>query len=513
MEKFTKVKNIGKGNMGACALARNNEDGRYYVIKQVDLAKLNKKERQQSLNEAKVLSSLRHPNVINYVDSFLARKSDHLCIVMEFADGGDLSGKIKHSHGANFPQEQVLDWFIQVALALHYIHGKKILHRDVKTQNIFLTQEGVCKLGDFGIARTLNSTFDQANTFVGTPYYLSPELILERPYDAQSDVWALGVVLYELLALRHPFNANDMKGLMHRILKVQYDAPPHIYSNELRSIVARMLVKDPGQRVRLAELLQMPIVIQRMQQWLQGGVVPSRYVASLIRHKLFPAAVNVAAYLPEGQLPVIPAAQQRRQQDEERRPLLNDSSPIPGRAADAEYSEKQLRREEIRNDFSDVKLKPKPAAAPDPSKGHRVEPSLMPMRDPQLLGAEPVLMRAAAAPAPPMAQPRVPLPAIPRESGRSGIVAALSDDVPIRAPQRPQVDIRSGYPINNDAIHMRPQPSLRPVNGINAPVPGVPRNPNLMVPPPLAAGPNANIHQLLEKAAQQRMLGRQPRKY
>lgn len=295
MEKFTKVRNIGKGNMGACALARNNEDGRYYVIKQVDLAKLNKKERQQSLNEAKVLSALRHPNVINYYDSFLARKSDHLCIVMEYADGGDLSQRIKNNHGINFTETQVLDWFIQSVLSLHYVHQRKILHRDVKTQNIFLTQENLCKLGDFGIARTLSSTYDQASTFVGTPYYLSPELILERPYDHMSDVWALGVVLYELMTLKHPFNANDMKSLMHRILKVQYEPPPTLYSNELRSIVSKILVKDPMQRIRLGEVLELPIVSRRIRQWIDGGVLPGKYVTALLRSKALPPSMMAYA--------------------------------------------------------------------------------------------------------------------------------------------------------------------------------------------------------------------------
>lgn len=295
MEKFTKVKNIGKGNMGACALARNNEDGRYYVIKQVDLAKLNKKERQQSLNEAKVLSALRHPNIINYYDSFLARKSDHLCIVMEFADGGDLSQRIKNNHGINFSEPQVLDWLIQTALSLNYVHQRKILHRDVKTQNIFLTQDNLCKLGDFGIARTLSSTFDQANTFVGTPYYLSPELILERPYDHMSDVWALGIVLYEMMALKHPFNANDMKSLMHRILKVQYEPPPTMYSSDLRSIVAKILVKDPMQRLRLTDMLEMPIIHRRLRQWVDGGVLPGKYVTALLRSKALPSSIMTYA--------------------------------------------------------------------------------------------------------------------------------------------------------------------------------------------------------------------------
>lgn len=291
MERYTKVRNIGKGNMGTAFLAKDNEDGRFYVIKQVDLAKLNKKERQQSLNEAKVLSALRHPNIINYVDSFLAKKTDHLCIVMEFADGGDLCNKVKYQRGVRFSEEQVLDWFIQIVLSLQHMHRRKILHRDVKTQNIFLTTDNLCKLGDFGISKALSGTYEQTNTFVGTPYYLSPELILERPYDHMSDVWALGIVLYELMALRHPFNANDMKSLMHRILRVQYDPPPLAYSDGLRSIVGKILTKDPNQRIRLNEILELPVVHNRMRLWVSGGIMPPKYVASLVRNKLFPNSI------------------------------------------------------------------------------------------------------------------------------------------------------------------------------------------------------------------------------
>jgi len=295
MERFSKVKNIGKGNMGTCALVRNNEDGRHYVIKQVDLAKLNKKERAQSLNEAKVLSVLRHPNVINYNDSFLARKTDHLCIVMEYADGGDLGQKIKSAHGVNFGEDQVIDWMIQTVLALIHIHSRHILHRDIKTANVFLTSDGLCKIGDFGIAKALENTVDSAKTFVGTPYYLSPELILEKPYDYLSDVWAFGVCLYETMALKHPFNAGDMKGLMQKILRVQYDPLPNCYSPELRNLVSRILVKEASQRIKLQDILKLPFVVNRIKKWLGGGVLPPRYIAALVRFKLLPPGLAEAA--------------------------------------------------------------------------------------------------------------------------------------------------------------------------------------------------------------------------
>ncbi|KPA77376.1 putative protein kinase [Leptomonas pyrrhocoris] len=292
MDKYTKVKAIGKGNMGTCTLARNNEDGQCYVIKQVDLTRLSKKDRQQSLNEARVLSSLRHPNIINYVDSFLARKSDSLCIVMEFAEGGDLCSRLKKNYRVNLPERQVLDWLIQLVLSLQYIHQRKILHRDVKTQNIFLTSDNLIKLGDFGIARTLANTYDQAQTFVGTPYYLSPELILEKPYDHRSDVWALGVVLYEVMTMNHPFNAKDMKGLLQCILAVRYDPLPEVYSSELRDIVARMLVRKPSDRIPLDDVLRLPIVQNRVREWLADpGSISRHYVRSLCKHGLLPADV------------------------------------------------------------------------------------------------------------------------------------------------------------------------------------------------------------------------------
>lgn len=291
MEKFKKVRNIGKGNMGTCALALNSADGKYYVVKQVDMSRLSAKEREQGLNEAKVLSSLRHPNIINYIDSFLARRSDHLCIVMEFADNGDLASHISKRNGELFPENHVLDWFIQLALSLHYVHQRHILHRDVKTPNVFLTKENVVKLGDFGIARTLSGTFDQARTFVGTPYYLSPELIMEHPYDHRSDVWALGVVLYELLTLRQPFHASDMRGLMQRILKVQYDPISSRYSTEMRNLVPRLLVREPSQRVRMDELLALPIIRRRLVDWGRGGIVPESYLSQLRRQKQLPDSV------------------------------------------------------------------------------------------------------------------------------------------------------------------------------------------------------------------------------
>jgi len=102
---------------------------------------------------------------------------------------------------------------------LQYIHHKRILHRDIKTSNIFLTSNGTVKIGDFGISKVLENTLDQASTVVGTPYYMSPEVCENKPYTFKSDVWALGCVLYELCTLKHAFDANNLLGLIFKIMR------------------------------------------------------------------------------------------------------------------------------------------------------------------------------------------------------------------------------------------------------------------------------------------------------
>ncbi len=158
--------------------------------------------RTEVVREAKIMESLQHPNIIRFQEVYT--RAGKLCIVMDYAEGGDLQKRIKAAQGKHFAEGQVLDWFTQICLALKHVHDRKILHRDIKSQNVFLTAESRCLLGDFGIARVLNATKECARTIVGTPYYLSPEIIDNLPYSFQSDIWALGVLLYEHVSLPSP---------------------------------------------------------------------------------------------------------------------------------------------------------------------------------------------------------------------------------------------------------------------------------------------------------------------
>ena len=123
---------------------------------------------------------------------------------MDYADGGDLQIRIRGQKGKFFNETQILDWFTQTCLAIKHIHDRKILHRDIKSQNIFLTKNGLVKLGDFGIAKCLNYTMDKAKTIVGTPYYLSPEIVQNKPYSFKSDIWSLGIHIFICLCFHPP---------------------------------------------------------------------------------------------------------------------------------------------------------------------------------------------------------------------------------------------------------------------------------------------------------------------
>ena len=236
------------------------------MIKSIDLSKLTPEQKKDAHLEGKILKELSHPNIIRFRE--VINDNNYLYIVMDYADGGDLSMKIKEQNGKFFPEDKILDWFTQVCLAIKHIHDRKILHRDIKSQNVFLMKNGQIKLGDFGIAKCLNQTIDKAKTYVGTPYYLSPEIINSQPYDFKSDIWSLGVLLYEMCALKMPFDASNLPQLYIKIINCNYQPLSNHYSDELKKLVKDLLNETSIKRPNIGEVLNYSIIKKRIRRFL-----------------------------------------------------------------------------------------------------------------------------------------------------------------------------------------------------------------------------------------------------
>jgi len=259
MEAYEEVKILGRGAFGVAKLVKLKSGGRksYRVLKQVDLTTQTESQREESHKEVGVLRQLSHRHVIAYYDAFI--QSGCLYIVMEFADGGDLSSAIRSHKDEEkpFTEDEAMKIFTQCLLALKFIHAKHILHRDIKSQNIFMMQAGDAKIGDFGIAKVRDSTTAEKGTVIGTPSYLAPEICSDEPYNSKADIWSMGVVLYELLALMQPFVATNVAALVMKIMAAEFPPLPSSIRTEVSEVVKRCLQKNPEERANADDLLQM----------------------------------------------------------------------------------------------------------------------------------------------------------------------------------------------------------------------------------------------------------------
>ncbi|XP_072191545.1 serine/threonine-protein kinase Nek1 isoform X2 [Excalfactoria chinensis] len=287
MDKYIKVQKIGEGSFGKAFLVKDKENSQQYVIKEINISKMSNKEREESRREVAVLANMKHPNIVLYRESF--EENGCLYIVMDYCEGGDLFKKINAQKGVLFSEDQILDWFVQICLALKHIHDRKILHRDIKSQNIFLTKDGTIQLGDFGIARVLNSTVELARTCIGTPYYLSPEICQNRPYNNKSDIWALGCVLYEMCTLKHAFEAGNMKNLVLKIISGSFPPVSVHYSCELRNLLSQLFKRNPRDRPSVNSILEKNFIAKRVEKFLTPQLIAEEF-SHKVFHKFGPHA-------------------------------------------------------------------------------------------------------------------------------------------------------------------------------------------------------------------------------
>ena len=246
VETYKIIETLGEGSYGKAILVKSNFPGNIlYVMKSIKMINMTEELKNKTFGEVRIIQKLNHPNIIKFHEVFVVKEpSQTLNIIAEYADGGDLSEKIKNQKNKNkyFKESQILDWFIQICLALHHMHKKHILHRDIKAQNIFLTINNIIKIGDFGISKSLDNTLEKARTVIGTPYYISPEIIQNIPYSYKSDIWSLGVLLYEMVSLKMPFNAPNLPILALKIQKGEYEKLKNIWSEDLRNLIYSMII-------------------------------------------------------------------------------------------------------------------------------------------------------------------------------------------------------------------------------------------------------------------------------
>ncbi|CAK5226949.1 unnamed protein product [Aphanomyces euteiches] len=267
MDKYKKLERIGKGSFGAAYLvAKRGDSSKRFVIKEIQI---DPRDQKAALREARLLAALDHPNIIACKEHFTISNNRVLCIVTEYADGGDLRRLLKQyiTTGHRMSENQILDLLVQICLALKHVHDRKILHRDIKPENIFLMQSRVVKLGDFGVAKVLSNTMACADTQTGTPYYTSPEICHGLKYNHKTDVWSLGCVLYEMITQTHAFDGRNQKQLFQNIAYSTYDSSRlETCTPALKKLVMDMLAKTPRDRPSVNAILKLPLLRDRIEE-------------------------------------------------------------------------------------------------------------------------------------------------------------------------------------------------------------------------------------------------------
>ncbi|CAL6005002.1 Kinase [Hexamita inflata] len=296
LAEYNIIKSLGKGAFGEAHLIEHKQSQLKYVLKIINTSDMTMQDREDALSEAILLRRFNHPNIVSYHDMF----SDitHIYIIMEYADAGDLRRFVETRALYNLPltEDHVLYYFVQMLLALKHVHDKRILHRDLKGQNIFLTSFKAAdgqtriqvKLGDFGLAKVLLNPNSLAKSQAGTPYYLSPEIIRDTGYNNKSDVWSLGCLLYELCTFQRVFDAKSLGNLLMKILnETQKPIDDTRFSQDLQDLLNQMLLKNPDQRPSIAQILQLPFIKKWVEKLLPLQTINSEFKPEEIKPMKF----------------------------------------------------------------------------------------------------------------------------------------------------------------------------------------------------------------------------------
>ncbi|KAL7067815.1 protein kinase domain-containing protein [Cryptosporidium serpentis] len=309
-DDFEEIEEIGRGCFGTVHRIRRKSDGKVYVWKKMCYENMSQLEKTQIVTEVNVLRKLNHRNITKYIDRIVDRHKQYIYIIMEHCDQGDLGTFLKRSAKrklsdartklpeVHLSEDDLISIFVQLLDALDYCHTRntKVLHRDIKPQNIFLiipdkihsikavrsyedklrkshttdfgfySFNAIVKLGDFGLAKCL-TTQQFATTHVGTPYYMSPEVLSKGEYNEKSDIWSLGCCMYEVMTGEPPFYAKSYEELREHVSYGPTPTLPNYYSNEIGSVLSLMFEKDPVKRPTALQLLNHPYIQKKRSEF------------------------------------------------------------------------------------------------------------------------------------------------------------------------------------------------------------------------------------------------------
>ncbi|EEB08437.1 NEK/NEK2 protein kinase Fin1 [Schizosaccharomyces japonicus yFS275] len=280
MTKYEILEKIGRGSFGEIHKVRRVHDGTILARKEIYFGNISRQEKQYIADEVNILRNLSHPNIVEYCGEEINRSAKIIHIFMEYCGNGDLDKLIDtlRSKGERAPEHDIWRYMTQLFLALyrcHYGHDApeslhlqrgepsrgeqpSVLHRDIKPANIFLDDKNSIKLGDFGLSKLLDNNRMFTHSYVGTPYYMAPEVIRNCPYTAKCDVWSVGCVLYELCMLRRPFEGVTHHELQVTICNGTIEPWDDYYSPELRQLIDTCMEVDAVKRPTAADMLRNP---------------------------------------------------------------------------------------------------------------------------------------------------------------------------------------------------------------------------------------------------------------
>lgn len=265
-ERYTFLRNLGSGEFGVVDLYKDNETNKYVAVKKISLEGMSQAGKNKVKQEVDYMNTVKTPTIIEFYSSTV--ENDVRYIYLEFAKDGNLEQKIRDYKlkGDSFKFETIIDWLIEILIAIFSLNKNSMMHRDIKSENMLLTEDGICKLSDLGISRVVD---EQEKTLCGTPYYVSPEIASGLDYDYNSDIWSLGIVLYEIITGIKPFDKPNPSELYQSIINDDYKPLPADTDSRLVFLVNFMLRKNPQKRASLEDLLKQDFIYTRMIELIE----------------------------------------------------------------------------------------------------------------------------------------------------------------------------------------------------------------------------------------------------